>query len=231
VLVDARSSGDPPHDPGCCAAVHPLTRHREEDRPFEALTDRGASGMVTTLPPMRRTLIVRWPRSRPRLAMSAPRASCSGSDGVADLCVPCSVTWDTGLAGSCGKNGRVSGEPALWWAITIDCHDPRRLAGFWAELLATPVSEPGHDRPGWRRLQPLAPHGPFMNFQPGPERKVGKLRLHIDILVGELEPGVERFVALGGTDTGRREELPRGQIAVMLDPEGNEFCVLAPPPS
>jgi predicted enzyme related to lactoylglutathione lyase len=125
----------------------------------------------------------------------------------------------------------VSGEQALWWAITIDCHEPRRLAGFWAELLATPVMEAGGDRPGWLRLQPLAPHGPFMNFQPVPERKVGKLRLHIDVLVAELGPGVERVVALGGTDTGMREELPRGQIAVMVDPEGNEFCLLAPAPS
>ena len=73
--------------------------------------------------------------------------------------------------------------------------------------------------------------GPFINFQPVPEPKMGKLRLHIDVLVGELEPGVERVVALGGTDTGMRDDLPRGRIAVMVDPEGNEFCLLAPPPS
>ena len=120
-------------------------------------------------------------------------------------------------------------EPALWWAVTIDCHEPRRVAGFWAGLLATPIVEPGPDRPGWLRLQPLAPHGPFLNFQPVPERKVGKLRLHLDVLVGDLESGAERVLTLGGTDTGRRETLPRGRIAVMLDPEGNEFCLLAPP--
>ena len=36
---------------------------------------RGASGMVTILPPLRRTVRVRCPRSRPRASMSAPRAS------------------------------------------------------------------------------------------------------------------------------------------------------------
>jgi hypothetical protein len=36
---------------------------------------RGASGMVTTLPPLRVITRVRWPRSRPRCSMSAPVAS------------------------------------------------------------------------------------------------------------------------------------------------------------
>ena len=36
---------------------------------------RGASGMVTTLPPLRVMVSVRWPRSRPRCSMSAPVAS------------------------------------------------------------------------------------------------------------------------------------------------------------
>jgi predicted enzyme related to lactoylglutathione lyase len=134
----------------------------------------------------------------------------------------------TALGRRHGKTGRVSGEPARWWAITIDCNDPRRMAWFWSHLLDAPVMEVGSDRPGWLRLQLLGPDGPFMNFQPVPEPKVGKVRLHVDVLVGELERGVEHVVALGGTDTGRRESLPRGQIAVMADPEGNEFCLLSP---
>lgn len=125
----------------------------------------------------------------------------------------------------------MNGEPAVWWAITIDGNDPRRLAEFWAELLATPIIEVGPDRPGWLRLQPLAPRGPFLNFQPVSEPKVGKVRLHLDVLVGDLDAGVASVLALGGADTGARETLPRGSIAVMLDPEGNEFCLLAPPPS
>ena len=123
------------------------------------------------------------------------------------------------------------GEPAIWWAVTVDCNEPPVVARFWSDVLATPVIEVGADRPGWLRLQPLAPHGPFLNLQPVPERRAGKVRLHLDVLVDDLDAGVERVVALGGTDTGTREDLPRGRIAVMLDPEGNEFCVLAPPPS
>ena len=118
---------------------------------------------------------------------------------------------------------------AAWWAITIDCNESHRLADFWSDLFGCAVVEPGADRPGWLRLQPLGSNGPFMNFQPVKEPKVGKVRIHVDVLVDDIDAAVELVVALGGADTGTREELPRGRIAVMRDPEGNEFCLLAPP--
>ena len=40
-----------------------------------ALAVRGVKGTVTTFPPLRSTVSVRWPRSRPRASMSAPIAS------------------------------------------------------------------------------------------------------------------------------------------------------------
>jgi predicted enzyme related to lactoylglutathione lyase len=120
---------------------------------------------------------------------------------------------------------------ASWWAITIDCEDPRLVASFWSDLFGCAVVEPGADRRGWLRLQPLGSDGPFMNFQPVQEPRVGKVRIHVDVLVDEIDVVVERVVALGGADTGAREDLPRGRIAVMRDPEGNEFCLLAPPAS
>ncbi len=119
--------------------------------------------------------------------------------------------------------------PAAWWAVTIDCSDPRQVAEFWSALLRTPIIEPGPDRPGWLRLQPLAPRGPFVNFQPVEEPKVGESRLHLDVLVDDLDAGIKRVQSLGGTDTGARDELLRGRIAVMVDPAGNEFCLIAAP--
>lgn len=71
--------------------------------------------------------------------------------------------------------------------------------------------------------------GPLLNFQPVDEARNEKVRLHLDILVDEIDAGVRQVVALGGGDTGRREELPRGRVAIMLDPEGNEFCLLGAP--
>lgn len=118
-------------------------------------------------------------------------------------------------------------DPIAWWAVTMDCREPERLATFWSKLLGSPILEPEPDRPGWRRLHPV-PSGPRMNFQPIAEPKRGKVRLHLDILASDIDSAAERVLALGGTDTGAREVLPRGRIAVMQDPEGNEFCLLAP---
>jgi predicted enzyme related to lactoylglutathione lyase len=119
----------------------------------------------------------------------------------------------------------------VWWATTIDCVDPRRLASFWSDLLDCPIHEAGEDRPGWLRLQPHGSSGPFLNLQPVDEANAGKVRLHLDVLVDDLDPAVAHVLALGGTDTGAREDLPRGRIAVLRDPEGHEFCLLAPPRS
>ena len=118
---------------------------------------------------------------------------------------------------------------ASWWAVTVDCIEPRRVVEFWSALLESAVIEPGADRPAWFRLQPLGASGPFMNFQPVHEPKVGKVRIHLDVLVDDLDAAIRHVVALGGGDTGAREELPRGRIAIMHDPEGNELCLLAPP--
>ena len=117
----------------------------------------------------------------------------------------------------------------VWWAVTIDCIDPARVAAFWAHLFGVPVDEVGPDRPGWRRIEPLGARGPFLNFQPVDEPKVGKARIHVDVGVTDLDQAAARVVELGGTDTGSREVLPRGSIAVVCDPEGNELCLLAPP--
>jgi predicted enzyme related to lactoylglutathione lyase len=120
---------------------------------------------------------------------------------------------------------------ATWWAITVDCHEPRRVAEFWADLLDCTVTDVGVDRPGWFRVAPRGSSGPFMNFQPVSEPKLGKVRIHVDVLVDDLDAAVDRVVASGGSDTSTREELPRGRIAVVMDPEGHEFCLLGPPRS
>jgi hypothetical protein len=61
--------------------VQPPSVRSEKQRAFGALAYRqvdragGASGMVTTLPPLRAMIRVRCPRSSPRCSMSAPVAS------------------------------------------------------------------------------------------------------------------------------------------------------------
>ena len=107
-------------------------------------------------------------------------------------------------------------------AITVDCLDPQRLAAFWSALLGGQVSEP---LPGWRRVA-LPDGAPAVTLQPVPEPKVGKARIHMDVVVTDTVAAVEEIIGLGGRWTGERHDYPEGTVLVMADPEGNEFCIV-----
>jgi predicted enzyme related to lactoylglutathione lyase len=107
--------------------------------------------------------------------------------------------------------------------ITVDCTDVTRVAGFWAALLGGDLCEP---LPGWRRLT-SAQERPLLNFQPVPEPKRGKTRIHLDLVTDDIEAAVARVLALGGRRTGERHDYSEGVVVVMADPEGTEFCIVA----
>lgn len=106
--------------------------------------------------------------------------------------------------------------------VTIDCHDPQKLADFWSAVLGGRVTE---SLPGWCRVT-VADGGPVLTFQPVPEPKVGKTRLHLDIAVADAGEAVVQIGALGGRWTGERHDYPEGAVLVMADSENNEFCIV-----
>ncbi len=121
--------------------------------------------------------------------------------------------------------------------IVVDCHDPAALASFWAAALGYHVVRTEEDQveiAPWPAQPPdLAeqlrrePGVPALVFVTVPEDKAVKNRLHLDIRpVGPYEAEVERLVGLGA----RRADVGQGDQpwVVLADPEGNEFCVLAP---
>ncbi|MDQ4053829.1 MAG: VOC family protein [Actinomycetota bacterium] len=138
--------------------------------------------------------------------------------------------------------------------VTFDAADPAALAAFWCEVLGYRIDAPppGFDTwdaaleafgvPPERRNDASAASdpekvGPRLFFQKVPEGKTAKNRVHLDVrsapgLEGEermaaLEAECERLVALGAKRQSRHEPAPpmsHGFI-VMLDPEGNEFCL------
>jgi predicted enzyme related to lactoylglutathione lyase len=115
-------------------------------------------------------------------------------------------------------------------AVTVDCLDPALLADFWSALLGLERTDM---LPGWVRLGRRGVDVPVLNFQPVPERKEGKNRLHLDLVVDDVDAALDRVVALGGRATGERHEYDAGTVVVLADPEGNEFCVtryVAAPP-
>lgn len=125
---------------------------------------------------------------------------------------------------------------ATHWTLGCDADDPHRLADFWAKALGY-VPEPDYDNPGGASIIDPEGKGPAIGWLRVPEGKSAKNRVHIDIRVaGEgpwdlahrerlIRAKVPELVALGAAVV--LEEHYEGALGhvVMLDPEGNEFCV------
>ena len=104
-------------------------------------------------------------------------------------------------------------------SVTFDCSDVLLLAAFWAAALGSNVDEDSTAERAW--VEPAGWGGPTLWFQRVPEPKTAKNRQHFDLrAMGSVEAEVERLVALGASVLATD-----GDLVVMADPEGNEFCV------
>ena len=138
--------------------------------------------------------------------------------------------------------------------VVFDCKDPDRLARFYADALHYKLQDPPSGYPSWEAFlgaQGIPEEewnsasaivdpdgrGPRLYFQQMDTPKLGKNRLHIDISASgglrvpleerkrQVNKEVQRLVGIGAT---RHHELDEGggeYCGIMLDPEGNEFCV------
>lgn len=125
----------------------------------------------------------------------------------------------------------------MHWTLGCDAADPHALAAFWALALGY-VPEPGYDDPDGASIVDPSGVGPAISFLRVPEPKTAKNRMHIDVRVAGEPPWdlaererlirtkVAELVAAGAT-TVREEHYGGPDLGhvVMLDPEGNEFCV------
>ena len=107
--------------------------------------------------------------------------------------------------------------------VTVDCVDSPRLAAFWAAALGGEVVV-DEDEPD--ELEVTAP-GIALLFLTVPEPKTVKNRVHLDLQPQDRsrDAEVERLLALGATLADDRREPDGTGWQVLLDPEGNEFCV------
>lgn len=136
--------------------------------------------------------------------------------------------------------------------VTFDSADPATHAAFWAEALGYVDRPPppgfdswedvarhleltDDDMGGFATIMDPAEEGPRILFLRVPEPKTAKNRMHLDINISDpttepqerrelVDVEVERLVALGATKVASFDEA-KGVWTVMLDPEGNEFCV------
>jgi predicted enzyme related to lactoylglutathione lyase len=109
--------------------------------------------------------------------------------------------------------------------VTLDCADLDSAAVFWQAVLGY-----AREQVIEGRYVTLSGDGPVLSLQRVPEPKAGKNRLHLDLLVGDVDGEVARLQALGATvlPPGAREEFGQRWF-VLADLEGNEFCVADDP--
>ena len=108
-------------------------------------------------------------------------------------------------------------------SVVVDCNDFAAMLAFWRAALRYEPREPPED--GWVVLQDPAGADVNVSLQQVPEPRAGKNRLHLDLYSDDQAGEVERLLGLGA----RRVDIGQGEVpwAVLADPEGNEFCVLA----
>ena len=110
--------------------------------------------------------------------------------------------------------------------ITIDCADPARLASFWSALLGRAVTDEHGDDAGWATVGSRLDDQPRLTFQRVPEPKTTKVRTHLDVQVPDIDAARQQVESLGGSWPGERHDYDEGNVMVMQDPEGHEFCLV-----
>ena len=113
--------------------------------------------------------------------------------------------------------------------ITIDAHDLKKVANFWAAALDWKITYEDDNEVCLELLDgsPEVGRIPDILFIKVPDDKVVKNRLHLDLRPVNQAAEVARLESLGAKkiDIGQNED-PDTSWIVMADPEGNEFCVL-----
>ncbi|HEX5202087.1 VOC family protein [Paractinoplanes rhizophilus] len=111
----------------------------------------------------------------------------------------------------------------VWSGVTVDCLDPERVARFWSALLGR---APGPSEDGWVYLGERGDPQPRLVFQPVAEPANGKVRIHLDVAVDDIDEATAEVVRLGGRATGERHDYDSGVVVVMTDPEDHAFCLV-----
>ena len=121
----------------------------------------------------------------------------------------------------------------------VDCRHPASLARFWAAALDGYDVAP-YDDEELERLRRHGIHDPEDDptvlvqgpvgsvrlwFQAVPEPKAVKNRLHLDLATDDVVTEARRLLGLGARRLDPQP--PAVPWVVMVDPEGNEFCLTA----
>ncbi len=114
-----------------------------------------------------------------------------------------------------------SGSVGILTHIGIDVADLERAEAFYSALLGIERAQAWDQ---YLAFKPL-PGGLTVYLQRVPEEKTSKTRLHMDLTVPNVPAALARVEALGGR--ALRDFIEPGEnLAVVADPDGNEFCLI-----
>ena len=111
---------------------------------------------------------------------------------------------------------------------SVDARNAYTQSLFWAEVLGYTENPADPNEPGHEECLLYSPDGRHrILFIEVPETKTVKNRLHFDLRPTDLSQAaeVERLLGLGARVHADLRHDDGGWVT-MLDPEGNEFCVL-----
>ena len=113
-------------------------------------------------------------------------------------------------------------------SILVRCVRFDELLAFWQAALGYVPREPPED--GWVVLTDPTGAGPNISLDRVEEDRLPPLgdlsRVHLDLYTSDREGEVQRLVALGATRYPR-DPGPDDDFVVLVDPDGNRFCVVA----
>jgi catechol 2,3-dioxygenase-like lactoylglutathione lyase family enzyme len=125
----------------------------------------------------------------------------------------CLIEPQNSFLAGCGRLGALS------------CDGSRQVGCFWRDALGWPLVWDEGEETAVRSPDGT---GPFLTWGGGPEiPKVGKNRLHLHIAPvdgSDQAAEVDRLVSLGATRAAAVDG--RDEWVVLLDPDGNEVCLL-----
>jgi predicted enzyme related to lactoylglutathione lyase len=111
-------------------------------------------------------------------------------------------------------------------SVVLDCTDPERLAAFWKAAIG--YEEVARDGP-YIGLRARDGSRPTLVLQRVPEPKLVKNRMHLDVFADDFRSDLQRLEVLGATTlVAEHVETDGTRLTILADPEGNEFCLLAP---
>lgn len=110
--------------------------------------------------------------------------------------------------------------------VTLDCVDVKVAAAFWKEALGYDEPHPYVEGAQFHGLASRRGGLDHLTLQLVDEPKSGKNRVHLDLLVDDLDSEAARLSQLGARVVQEHNDEDGPRSAVLADPLGNEFCLV-----